>query len=94
MAVTRQWSTHRSWSPTTRSRLPLHHRSSTSGHWKVERLDDLLDQDAVQAGIRFPMEELILLDHRAIDLPVLVEYRLRRLVRPVCSSVRITDGAH
>ena len=43
---------------------------------KAEGLDGLLDQDAMQAGIRFSMEEIVLLDHRAINLPLLVEHGL------------------
>ena len=61
---------------------------------KAEGLDDLLDQDPVQAGIRFPMAEIVLLDHRAINPPVLLEHGLRRLVLPVCNWLGIVDGVH
>ena len=59
-----------------------------------ERLNSLLDEDPMQAGIRFPMEEIVLLDHVVINLPLLLEHGLRPLVLPACSSRGIANGAH
>ena len=59
-----------------------------------ERLNSLLDEDPMQAGTRFPVEEIVLLDHGVINLPLLLEHGLRPLVLPVCSSRGIADGAH
>ena len=45
-----------------------------------ERLAGLVDQDPAQTVVDLAMEEVVVVDHRAVDLPLLVEHRLRRRV--------------
>src|SRR5215218_947456 len=52
-------------------------RITTRDIEEPERLHRVLDQDLVEALIRFLMKQIILIDQRAIDLPLLLKQRLR-----------------
>jgi hypothetical protein len=50
---------------------------------EAERPAHALDEDPTQAGVGFPVEQVVLVDQRAVDPPRLLEDGLRRRGAPV-----------
>ena len=60
-------------------------RVTTGDIQEAKRLNGLVDQDPVQPGIDLVMVEIVVVDELAIELPLVLEKRRRRLVEHISS---------